>query len=41
MGISQVGEMQTMALFLQPTYAVITCIAHSHIAGLGSYACIA
>lgn len=41
MGISKRGEMAHIAQLLQPTNAVITCIGHSHMEGLGSLATIA
>lgn len=39
-GISKVGEMALMAQLLQPTTGIITYIAHTHTAGLGSLAII-
>ncbi len=35
-GISKKGEMDTIIQMLNPTTGVITCIAHSHLEGLGS-----
>ena len=40
-GISKRGEMAVIAEMLRPTNAVITCIGHSHMEGLGSLADIA
>lgn len=41
MGISQRGEMAELAKIARPTTAVITCIGHAHMEGLGSLADIA
>lgn len=40
-GISRRGEMTQLAAMAKPTYAVITCIAHAHMEGLGSLTNIA
>ena len=40
-GISKRGEMAIIANMLQPTSAVITCVGHSHMEGLGSLGDIA
>ena len=40
-GISKPGEMAKIVQLLQPTTAIITCIGHSHMEGLGSLAGIA
>lgn len=36
MGVNKRGEMAALANIVRPTVAVITCIAHSHMEGLGS-----
>jgi len=41
MGISARGEMEQLAMLVQPDTAVITAIGHSHMEGLGSIADIA
>lgn len=41
MGVSKRGEMATMASLVKPTIGVITCVAHSHMEGLGSLSDIA
>lgn len=41
MGISKRGEMAELAKLVRPTTAVITCIGHAHMEGLGSLADIA
>jgi UDP-N-acetylmuramoyl-tripeptide--D-alanyl-D-alanine ligase len=41
MGISKRGEMKLLADIARPTNALITCIAHSHMQGLGSLSDIA
>ncbi len=40
-GISKQGEMAKIVAMLKPTTALITCIAHSHMEGLGSLSAIA
>lgn len=40
-GISRRGEMKFLAKLAKPTMGVITCVAHSHTAGLGSLSDIA
>jgi UDP-N-acetylmuramoyl-tripeptide--D-alanyl-D-alanine ligase len=40
-GINARGEMDTIIQMLNPTTGIITCIAHSHLEGLGSLADIA
>jgi UDP-N-acetylmuramoyl-tripeptide--D-alanyl-D-alanine ligase len=35
-GISRVGEMEPLTDILQPDYALITCVAPSHLEGMGS-----
>ena len=40
-GISKQGEMEEIVKMLRPTVALITCVAHSHMAGLGTVASIA
>ena len=40
-GISKQGEMAKIIAMLRPTTGLITCIAHSHMEGLGSLAAIA
>ena len=40
-GINKQGEMARIVQMLQPTTGVITCVAHSHIEGLGSVAGVA
>ena len=41
MGISKRGEMAELAKIARPTTAIITCIGHAHMEGLGSLADIA
>lgn len=41
LGISKRGEMAELAKIVRPTTAVITCIGHAHMEGLGSLADIA
>lgn len=41
MGISKRGEMAQLTDLVKPTIAIITCIAHSHLEGLGTLADIA
>lgn len=41
MGVSRRGEMALMAEVVKPTSAVITCLGHSHMEGLGSLGDIA
>ncbi len=41
LGISALSEMESLAKLLRPTTALITCIGHSHMEGLGSFSDIA
>lgn len=36
MGINDIGEMDSLVDFVRPTMGLITCVAHSHLKGLGS-----
>lgn len=36
MGVNRRGEMASLAQMIRPTMGIITCIAHSHMEGLGS-----